>query len=140
MISSAKKNPEQAQASNRILVGTKINGDINSDGDIRIDGVVKGNVQVAGKLVVGAHGSVEGEVECKNASISGKFKGTMRVSGLLLLSNSAKAEGQFVTDKLSIEPGAQFNGNCSMGAVVRAISSSEENESSAADNSTAQTA
>jgi len=42
MISSAKKYPEQAQASNRILAGTSITGDIVSDGDIRVDGKVAG--------------------------------------------------------------------------------------------------
>jgi len=67
MISSAKKYPEQAQASNRILVGTSITGDVVSDGDIRVDGKVVGNMKVSGKLVIGEHGRVEGEVECKNA-------------------------------------------------------------------------
>ena len=83
MISSAKKYPEQAQASNRILMGTSIEGDLLSDGDVRIDGKVKGTVKISGKLVVGEHGVVEGEVECKNAAIAGTVEGTFKIAQTL---------------------------------------------------------
>ena len=73
MISSTKKPTEQAQVSNRILAGTIITGDVVSDGDIRVDGKVVGNMQVTGKLVIGENGRVEGEVACKNAAIAGQL-------------------------------------------------------------------
>ena len=41
------------------------------------------------------------------------------MSELTALSSSARIEGDLVTAKLSVEPGAEFNGTCSMGAVVR---------------------
>ena len=74
MISAAKKTPELTQASNRILVGTAIQGDIQTEGDIRVDGKITGNMTVNGKLVIGELGSVEGDVECKNAAIAGMEK------------------------------------------------------------------
>ncbi len=121
MITSAKKYPEQAQASNRILLGTEIEGDVRSKGDIRIDGLVKGNVNVAGKLVIGEKGKVEGEVVCGNASIQGLLKGKAEVKELLQLLETAVVEGDVTTGKLSVEPGAQLSGTCNMGAVVREI-------------------
>lgn len=121
MISSTKKNPEQAQASNRILVGTSIQGDIQTDGDIRIDGKVLGNLKVSGKLVVGAQGVVEGEVECKNAAVAGSLKGTLKVAQTLSLSPTANIEGQVQTEKLSVEPGAAINGSVSMGTVMKKV-------------------
>jgi cytoskeletal protein CcmA (bactofilin family) len=130
MITSAKKNPDQAQASNRILLGTEIIGDIKSNGDFRIDGHVKGTITIEGKLVVGEKGSVDGQVICENATISGEFKGKMQVKELLSLLASSKFQGEMVTSKLSVEPGAEFTGSCSMGAVVRDLSSDKADKSS----------
>lgn len=119
MITSAKKNPEQAQASNRILIGTEIEGDLRSNGDIRIDGILKGNVNVAGKLVIGEKGKVEGDVVCANATVEGLLKGTASVKELLTLKQTAVVKGDVTTAKLSVEPGAELSGTCNMGSVVR---------------------
>tara|TARA_B110000003_G_C16595686_1_gene513592 strand:+ start:1088 stop:1486 length:399 start_codon:yes stop_codon:yes gene_type:complete len=126
MISSAKKYPEQAQASNRILAGTSITGDIVSDGDIRVDGKVAGSMKVTGKLVIGEHGLVEGEVECKNAAIAGQLEGTINVAQSLSLSASAKVKGKVQVEKLAVEPGADINGSLAMGAVMRKVDESDK--------------
>lgn len=119
MITSAKRNPEQAQASNRILMGTEIEGNLLSNGDFRIDGTVKGNIQIDGKLVIGEKGRIEGEIICANANISGYLKGKIHVSELLHLESTAIVKGDVITSKLSIQPGAELSGTCSMGSVVR---------------------
>ena len=126
MISSAKKYPEQAQASNRILAGTSITGDIVSDGDIRVDGKVAGSMKVTEKLVIGEHGLVEGEVECKNAAIAGQLEGTINVAQSLSLSASAKVKGKVQVEKLAVEPGAEINGSLAMGAVMRKVNESDK--------------
>jgi cytoskeletal protein CcmA (bactofilin family) len=67
-----------------------------------------------GKVVIGPTGRVKGEVECKNSEVSGLIEGKITVTQLLILKASSKINGTIVTDKLSIEPGALFTGNCSM--------------------------
>ena len=104
-----------AQAINLIGKGTKITGDIISDGDIRIDGELTGNLQSSGRTVIGVTGKVSGEVKCKNADISGYMKGKMTVEQLLSLKSSSKVYGEVQTEKISIEPGALFSGSCQMG-------------------------
>ena len=121
MISSTKKPTEQAQVSNRILAGTIITGDVVSDGDIRVDGKVVGNMQVTGKLVIGENGRVEGEVAWKNAAIAGQLEGTLKVDQTLSLTASAKLQGQVQVEKLAVEPGAEINGSVSMGTVMRKV-------------------
>lgn len=126
-----KKNTlDTNQASNRILSGTSIEGELRSDGDMRIDGKVKGIIDIKGKLVVGENGLVEGEISCAYATVAGTVKGKVEVSELLSLQASAKLHGDVITNKLSIEPGAEFTGSCSMGAVVREISNKDEKEQS----------
>lgn len=111
----AKMNEtDNSTAVNLISQGTEITGDIKSTGDIRIDGVLNGNLVTKGKVVIGPTGRVKGEVECKNSEVSGVIDGKISVSQLLNLKVSSKISGTIVTNKLSIEPGALFTGNCSM--------------------------
>lgn len=104
----------ESNAINIIGAGTSITGDISSDGDIRIDGQLKGNLRTNGKIVIGQTGLVRGEVSCKNADISGKLEGKIKVSELLSLKSTAQILGDITTNKLSIEPGALFTGTCNM--------------------------
>lgn len=116
----------ESSAINLIGIGTQITGDISSAGDVRIDGFLKGNLKIDGRLVIGPNGKVEGEVMCANADISGEIKGTLNVAEMLALKATAKIMGDMVTGKLSIEPGAIFTGSCNMGAIVKNITSSGE--------------
>lgn len=118
----AKTNEVITQEVNRIITGTTIDGEIKTDGGIRIDGVIVGTVSSKGKLVVGPTGKVEGEVNCQNADIFGTLKGKITVSGLLHLKSTAKITGDILTNKLAIDPGAIFTGSCSMGTVIKEMS------------------
>lgn len=111
---------------NRIVEGTSIEGEIISEGNIRIDGKVKGTVSTKGRLVIGPEGNIEGNVICCNADIEGVLVGTIKVSELLTLKSTAKLQGDIVTSKLSIEPGAVFGGTCSMGGIVKDMPKSTE--------------
>ncbi len=120
---NGNQSPERL---NRIVEGTIIEGDIKSDSNIRIDGYVKGTINVKGRLVLGTTGKIDGNIYCKNADLEGKLNGTIEVDELLSLKTTAKLQGEISTNKLSIEPGAIFSGNCKMGAVLKDLSSSDE--------------
>lgn len=110
------KNVEmESKLPNMIGPGTKIIGNIETNGDIRIDGNIEGNINSKGKVVVGNNGLVKGEVICSNAEISGTVQGKMAITELLSLKASSKVSGDIKSGKLSIEPGAIFTGTCSMG-------------------------
>lgn len=106
---------ETTTAINLIGAGTEITGDVNSNGDIRIDGTLTGNLKTAGKVVIGETGKVNGEIDCKNSEVLGEIKGKIKVSELLSLKATSKIFGDIVTKKLAIEPGSRFTGNCKMG-------------------------
>lgn len=126
----AKTNePHSAEKLNRIVSGTNIQGEIISDSNIRIDGNVKGTISVKGRLVVGASGAIEGQVECENAEIEGSLHGTIVVNGLLSLKSTARLECDITTKKLVIESGAVFNGKTTMGGgVVKDMNKNGESE------------
>ncbi len=118
---SMAKNTNETPSVNLIGAGTVIEGDITTNGDMRIDGSLTGTINVKGKLVVGATGMVEGEIICQNADVSGTIKGKIGVAELLSLKSSSKLNGDIITNKIAVEPGATFSGSCSMGGLIKDI-------------------
>lgn len=102
------------QAINLIGTGTTIEGNITSNGDIRVDGKLKGILNTQGKVIVGESGNINGEVHCKNFEVEGVIEGKVSVSELLSLRAKSKLTGEISTNKLAIEPGAVFTGKCDM--------------------------
>jgi cytoskeletal protein CcmA (bactofilin family) len=117
----AKNVMEDASLVNQIKAGTHIEGEIKSNGDMRIDGTMKGKIHTQGKLVVGPTGKIDGEISCQNAEIHGVINGKITVTELLSLKASSKLLGDIVIGKLAIEPGAQFSGSCVMGNAVKGL-------------------
>lgn len=99
---------------NIIGIGTIIEGDITSNGDLRFDGQLKGSLKSKGKIVIGNSGVIEGEIIANNAEISGIVNGLVKVENTLIMKASAQINGDIRLSKLQIEPGASFNGNCKM--------------------------
>jgi cytoskeletal protein CcmA (bactofilin family) len=97
-----------------IGAGTSMKGDITSNGDLRIDGTLIGNIHCSAKVVIGANGVVEGDISGQQADIMGKVTGTIKVKDLLQLKSSCSVNGNLQSGKLQIEPSASFNGQCHM--------------------------
>jgi cytoskeletal protein CcmA (bactofilin family) len=110
---------EQLGKTNRIVEGTKIEGNIQSIADFRLDGELVGNFKSEGKLVIGPAGCIIGDIECKNADIEGNFRGKIEVEELLNVKSTAKIEGNVFVSKLAVEPGALFTATCSMKTNVK---------------------
>lgn len=113
---------------NLIGTGTTIDGNISSNGDIRIDGSLKGNLFTKGKVIVGDTGKISGEVNCKNFEVEGSVDGKVVVAELLSLRSRSKILGDITTSKLAIEPGAVFTGKCDMSASNQNLNVSKTGE------------
>ena len=99
---------------NSLTAGSKIIGTVVTDSDFRIDGMIEGDVQCKGRVVLGDHGIVKGDLTCQNADIMGTINGSLHVDGTLSLRATGSIIGDVKTKVLVIEPKAQFNGSCSM--------------------------
>lgn len=95
--------------------GTIITGDIVSHVDVRIDGVLKGNISGSAKVVLGKEGVVEGNIEGRQADIMGKVRGKLIIKELLSLRGDATVNGDIQAGRLEIESTVTFNGKCQMG-------------------------
>ena len=101
-----------------ISAGTSLKGDINSNSDLRIDGMIVGNISCSAKIVIGANGVVEGDISGNQADIVGKVSGNIRTKELLQLRGESVVTGNLYAGKLQVEPSATFNGQCHMGANI----------------------
>ena len=108
---SSKDQEFNPQEINIINAGTSIVGDLNSEGDLRIDGVVKGSITVKTKLVLGPSSKVDGNVKAANCDVQGTVNGNFSIEDLLTVKATAKIVGDIKSQKLVIESGAEFNGN-----------------------------
>ena len=99
---------------NVIAKNTKITGEIISEGDYRIDGVLEGDLKTKGRVIIGAGGVVKGTIEALNTDIEGTFSGELNVEKTLTVKAIANISGDVIVGKLSIEPGATFNASCVM--------------------------
>jgi len=119
--------PVQATGASIIAAGTTLKGDISSNGDIRIDGTLQGNIHSTAKVVIGANGVVEGDISGQQADIMGKISGTIKVKELLQLKGGSNVNGNIYAAKLQIETSANFNGQCHMTTATSAKPSGNSN-------------
>jgi len=102
-------------SSNSLVQGTNIEGNVQADKDIRIDGTLRGTLHCKGKVIIGPTGFITGDITCENAVIEGRFEGVLIVGDVLHVKETAKVEGDVFTQKLVVQPGSIFNVKCKMG-------------------------
>ena len=111
----ANEKQQSGMMFNALTAGSKIVGNITADSDFRIDGLIEGEINCTGKIVIGEAGRVKGSIVCENAEILGLMDGKISCRQQLSLRASGKIQGDVQTKTLIVEPGALFNGTCSMG-------------------------
>jgi cytoskeletal protein CcmA (bactofilin family) len=85
-----------------------INGNLESEGDVRVEGQINGNIRCA-HLVVGRDATVSGDIIAEEAVVRGKVKGSIRANRVIL-QDSACVESDIYHKTLCVDEGACFNG------------------------------
>lgn len=94
--------------------GTVIEGSIKTDGSVRIDGRLHGDLVAGANAAIGTHGVVEGTVAAKNIALAGRMTGTLTATEKLVLEGKSVMKGDIRTARLVIDEGALFDGQCAM--------------------------
>ena len=97
-----------------IASGTVVAGDVKTDGTVKIEGEVLGNVH-AGQQVLLARGSrVKGDVQTREAVIGGLVEGAIRATERVEIQATAVVQGDITTQRIVIAEGGQVNGGLEM--------------------------
>lgn len=102
------------QVINNIGSGTTIEGDIKTEGDLRIDGKIIGNILAKGRLVTGPSSSITGDIVCTNGNIDGMVKGNIQVNETLKVTKTANIDGNITSKKLIVDEGAVIQAKITM--------------------------
>lgn len=105
---------EEPSAETIVSTSMRIEGELKSNGNIRIDGVISGKVHTSQDLLVGPNAQIDADVIASNAVIAGTVNGNINIKGTLQLMDSAKVVGNISCAKLSIQEGAYFSGSSKM--------------------------
>ncbi len=95
--------------------GVKVEGKVSSNGSIRLDGTIQGDIICQGNVTIGESGEVFGKVNGQSITIGGKVEGIINAKEKLMLEAKANLKGDVFTKILVIEAGARFDGKSNMG-------------------------
>lgn len=117
-----------SQAETVVGPSVKIQGDLNSEGNVRIEGQVTGKVKTSQSVYVGEGARIAADVLAGNAIIGGDVQGNLKIAGHLILLATANIAGDVTCSILRVEDGAQFSGKCVMGAATTAANTKKQSE------------
>ena len=93
---------------------SEFQGILNVEGNLRVDGIIHGTVEVRGDMEISQSGLVEGpELRARNLVVHGVVKARVIAEGRLTLSRTARIEGDVTANSLDIEAGAFYVGHIS---------------------------
>ena len=97
-----------------VSAGTAIEGKIRTEGSIRVDGKVVGDIIAKANAAVGATGMIEGTITAKSISLAGKVNGSVTAADKLTLEGKSIMRGEIRASRLVVDEGAMFDGQCGM--------------------------
>lgn len=92
----------------------KIIGKIEGQGNLRIDGVIEGDIDYKGDVIIGEEGKINGNIICNNISLAGTVNGNITSSAKLILLPTGKLTGDVNIANFVVHENAFFEGNCKM--------------------------
>lgn len=94
--------------------GSKINGNLNVQNSLRIDGLVIGDVHSTDTIIVGKDGEVQGQMKAKQVLLAGKVQGNVLATERVYLESKAVIQGDIKAARLVVDEGAMLDGKCNM--------------------------
>ncbi len=93
-----------------VAAGARIVGGLETDGDLRVEGKVDGNVRAHGQVLVAPGGTVEGDILTHHAIIGGDVSGQILADELVELRSGGVVRGDIATPRIAVEEGGALNG------------------------------
>jgi cytoskeletal protein CcmA (bactofilin family) len=94
--------------------GARLEGNVVSAGNLRIDGQVKGQINAEGDVALSPQSQVEADIRAQNVSVAGRFKGSILVKGKAHVGRGGRVDGNITSKTLVVEEGGVFHGQSIM--------------------------
>lgn len=94
--------------------GVKVKGNLISEGDVVVDGLMSGNIKAGGNITLGVNAHVLGDVIGQNVRVAGTLNGNISASESTSITETGEVAGDIATTILNVESGALFIGTSKM--------------------------
>ncbi|MCG2814208.1 MAG: polymer-forming cytoskeletal protein [Thermodesulfovibrionales bacterium] len=111
MFSMFSKNTEKLESF--IGINSNFKGDIKTQGTLRVDGTVEGNIETDW-LILGETSHLKGDATSRGIIVGGRVDGNLTAREIIEIKTKGQVTGELTTSKLSIAEGAMFDGSSSM--------------------------
>ncbi len=111
MFSMFSKNTEKLESF--IGINSNFKGDIKTQGTLRVDGTVEGNIETDW-LILGETSHLKGDATSRGIIVGGRVDGNLTAKEIIEIKTKGQVTGELTTTKLSIAEGAMFDGRSSM--------------------------
>ncbi|NHE59543.1 bactofilin family protein [Cyclobacterium plantarum] len=107
--SEKKSNPamDGPSSTSFFAPGFRMIGDIDSSNDIRVEGIIQGNLTTTKKVIIGKTGQIIGNVKASHISILGEVVGEVVATDITIIGETGVVHGSVLSNKIKIETGAE---------------------------------
>lgn len=98
-----------------IAADLKVAGELTTDGVVKVDGIVEGNINAERQVLVSKGGVVKGDVKSKEVIVGGRIEGCVKANGRVEVQSSATVDGDILTKRILVHEGGEVNGSLRMG-------------------------
>jgi cytoskeletal protein CcmA (bactofilin family) len=121
-IFTEKAHPGREEASLSIIgTGLRVEGDLTSDGVVKVEGTVVGTVRATRQVLVAKGGVVEGDILTLEAIVGGEVRGGIEAQERVELQTTSVVHGDITTKRLLVQEGGEINGVIHMGEATEPV-------------------
>ena len=117
-----------SSSKNILSSDVEIKGTLKFANDLIIDGKIEGEINSDGDLTVGENADVNADVRTRSVTVFGKVRGNITVTDRCELKQNAELHGDVTAGKLAIEEGATFMGSSTVGAAAKKAAMSQQSK------------
>ena len=97
-----------------IAADLKVVGALSTQGVVKVDGLVEGNIQAERQVLVSKGGEVKGDIQSNEVIVGGRVEGCVRATGRVEVQATATVDGDILTKRILVHEGGEVNGNLLM--------------------------
>lgn len=98
-----------------IAAGMRVEGEIVSDGVVKVEGAVVGSIRAERQVLIAKGGTVDGDIETREAIVGGEVRGAILADERVEVQPSAIVQGDIATQRIVVHDGGEVNGHLRMG-------------------------
>lgn len=120
--------PQREPGLSVIAPGMRVEGELLTDGVVKIEGTVVGSVRAEQQVLVAKGGVVEGDIHTREAILGGEVRGSILAHERVEVQASSVVHGDIATQRIVVHEGGEVNGHVRMGDPRTMAEREEEGE------------